>query len=105
MMTNNQNVKSRHLGFMIMGLFLVGLAVGLAIDLLQDFVYPARTEPTQLKKRELALRGDLELERAVQALKDCILRGEPIYSEDFTRHMEEVDRVALRYRSSGALDQ
>ncbi len=105
MVTNKQNVKSRHVGFMVMGLFFVGLAVGLAIDLLQDFVSPARTQPTQLQKRELALWGDLELERAVQALKDCILRGESIYSEDFTRHMGEVDRIALKYRSWGALDQ
>jgi len=34
----------------------------------------------------------------VQALKDCILRGEPC-TADFTRHMEEVDRsLFVRHR-------
>jgi hypothetical protein len=101
----SQNLKSLQFRCMAAGLLLAGLAGGLTIDILRDFMYPERAQPRQLEKRELALRGDLELERAVQALKDCILRGEPAYSEDFSRHMEEVDRAAFQYRAWGSLDQ
>jgi signal transduction histidine kinase len=101
----SQNLKSLQFRCMAVGLLLAGLTVGLAIDVFRDSLHPARAQPLLLEKRELALRGDLELERAVQALKDCILRGEPSYSEDFTRHMEEVDRAAFQYREGGRLDQ
>jgi hypothetical protein len=100
-----KKLRSRQFGFMVFGLLLTGLAAGLAIDVVRDFVHPERTQPRRLERRELALRGDLELERAVQALKDSILRGESVYTEDFTRHMEEVDRSAFLYRDGGALDQ
>jgi hypothetical protein len=101
----SQDLKSLQFRCMAAGLLLAGLAGGLTIDVLRDFMYPQRAQPRLLEKRELALRGDLELERAVQALKDCILRGELVYSEDFSRHMEEVDRAALQYRAWGSLDQ
>ena len=101
----HKKLRSRQFGFMAIGLLLTGLSAGLTIDFVRDFVYPERTQPRRLERRELALRGDLELERAVQALKDSILRGESVYTEDFTRHMEQVDRSAFLYRDGGALDQ
>ena len=101
----SQNLKSLKFRCMAVGLLLAGLTTGLAIDVFRDFLHPARAQPLLLEKRELALRGDLELERAVQALKDCILRGEASYSEDFTKHMEEVDRAAFQYREGGRLGQ
>jgi hypothetical protein len=81
------------------------MAGGLMIDVLRDILHPALAQPLLLEKREAALRGDLALERAVQALKDSILRGESAYSQDFATHMEEVDRAAFQYRTWGPLDQ
>lgn len=101
----DQKLKPLHFGYMSVGLLLAGLAAGLAIDVARDFMYPARVQPFQLEKRELALRGNLALERAVQDLKDSILRGDPAYSNDFSRHMEEVDRAAFQYRAEGTLDR
>jgi len=37
-MTNNQNVKSRHLGFILWDCFSWGLAFGLAIDLFRTLL-------------------------------------------------------------------
>jgi signal transduction histidine kinase len=102
---SNQRLHSLQFRLMAFGFLLAGLAAGLAIDVARDFMYPDRAQPLRLEKRELALRGNLELERAVQDLKDCILRGDFAYSEDFVRHMEEVDRTAALYRARGALDQ
>ena len=99
----SQDLKSLQSRYMVVGLLLAGLTIGLTIDVLRDFMHPARAQPWLLERRELALRGNLELERAVQALKDCILRGEPAYSEEFSRHMEEVDRAAFQYRAWGPL--
>jgi hypothetical protein len=82
-----QDLKSLQFRCMAVGLLLAGLAGGLTIDVLRDFMHPARAQSRLFEKRELALRGNLELERAVQALKDCILRGEPEYSDDFSRHL------------------
>ena len=83
----SQDLKSLQFRCMAVGLLLAGMAGGLMIDVLRDILHPARAQPLLLEKREAALRGDLALERAVQALKDSILRGESAYSEDFTRHM------------------
>jgi signal transduction histidine kinase len=99
-----QKLKLRHPGFALLGLFLAGLTVGLTVDLARDMVHPARARTAQLQKLEIALQGDLELERAVQALKDCILRGDAAYSEDFVRHLHRIDQAVLTYRSSGPLD-
>ena len=101
----SQDPKSLQFRCMAVGLLVAGLTIGLTIDVLRDFMHPARVRPLLLEKRELALRGDLELERAVQALKDSILRGELSYSEDFSRHMEEVDRAAFQYRAWGPFGQ
>jgi signal transduction histidine kinase len=101
----SQDLKSLQFRCMAVGLLLAGMAGGLMIDVLRDILHPARAQPLLLEKREAALRGDLALERAVQALKDSILRGESAYGEDFTRHMEEVDRAAFQYRTRGSLDQ
>ena len=101
----SQDPKSLQFRCMAVGLLVAGLTIGLTIDVLRDFMHPARMRPLLLEKRELALRGDLELERAVQALKDSILRGELSYSEDFSRHMEEVDRAAFQYRAWGPFGQ
>jgi hypothetical protein len=100
-----QKWKSRRVGFMLAGLVVVGLAVGLAIDLVQDYLHPARTRPTQVEKLEIALQGELELERSVQALKDCILRGDYAYSEDFVKHLDGIDRAVYMYRSHGVLGE
>jgi len=102
---DSQRLESLQFGFMAFGFLLAGLAGGLAIDVARDFIYPDRAEPQRMEKRQLALRGDLELERAVQDLKDSVLRGDSAYSEDFLRHMEEVDRASALYRASGVLDQ
>jgi len=100
----SQDLKSLQFRCMAIGLLLAGMAGGLMIDVLRDILHPARAQPQLLEKRELALRGNLALERAVQALKDSILRGESAYSEDFSRHMEEVERAAFQYRAWGPLD-
>jgi hypothetical protein len=99
-----QKLKFRRFGSMAVGLLLAGLTAGLSIDLVRDSMHPAAPQLSQMDKRQLALLGGLELERAVQAFKDCILRGDSAYSAEFNRHMEEVERAVLLYRASGTLN-
>jgi hypothetical protein len=99
-----QRVKFQRFGSMAIGLLLTGLTAGLSIDVVRDFIHPARAQPAQTDKHQLALWGGLELERAVQALKDCILRGDSAYSAEFDRHMEEVERAAFLYGATEPLD-
>lgn len=84
-----------------MALMTVGVFV--AIFLVGSFGPYGSAERGQLDKRQLALWGGLELERAVQALKDAILRGDPAYGADFDRHMQQVERATTLYRSRGPL--
>jgi hypothetical protein len=88
----------RRFGILAGGLLLAGIAVS-------TINWPDSANTSQQDKRQLALWGGLELERAVQALKDSILRGDSSYSDDFDRYMEEVERAVYQYRARGALDQ
>jgi hypothetical protein len=57
-----------------------------------------------LAKRDEATQGALELEKAVQAFKNAILRGESSYSTAFLVHMDGVDRAIDAYAGSGNLN-
>lgn len=55
-------------------------------------------------KREIAMQGALELERAVQDFKDCILRGDTIYNADFYKHLQAVEAATASYQAAGPLN-
>ena len=85
----------------IAALFLA-FAVGTAIDVARDFHRQSEVRQAASQKGQLALQGELELGRAVQDFKDCLLRGDPSYCEDFDRHIQAVDRTVTLYGAQGA---
>jgi hypothetical protein len=85
----------------IAALFLA-LAVGTGIDLAREFHRQNEVRQAASQKGQLALLGELELGHAVQDFKDCLLRGDTSYCEDFDRHIQAVDRTVTLYREQGA---
>ena len=66
---------------------LLALAIGTGIDLARDFHRQSDARQAEAQKRQLALLGELELGHAVQDFKDCLLRGDTSYCDDFDRHI------------------
>src|SRR5207253_9379386 len=54
-------------------------------------------QQAETQNRQLALLGEVELGHAVQDFKDCLLRDDTFYCEDFDRHIQAVDRTLSQY--------
>ena len=78
-------------------IFFLALAVGSGLDVARDFNRQNNRQQGESQKRQLALLGEVELGHAVQDFKDCLLRGDTSYCEDFDRHIRAVDRTVLQY--------
>jgi hypothetical protein len=81
---------------------LLALAIGTGIDVARDLHRQSDVRQAEAQKRQLALLGELELGHAVQAFKDCLLRGDNSYCDDFDRHIEAADRTVSLYDAQGA---
>ena len=79
--------------------FLLAIAAISGIDLGRDLHRQSAARQVQLQKRQLALLGQLELGRAVQDFKDCLLRATSSYCDDFYDHIQAVDRDVSLYRA------
>jgi hypothetical protein len=99
-MTKSGFLLSRGATAGIAALFLA-LATATGIDVGQDLRRQSEARHAESQKRQLALLGELELGHAVQDFKDCLLRGDPSYCEDFYGHMEAVDRTVSLYGAQG----
>jgi hypothetical protein len=99
--------QCRQPGLLTAGLFLLGLAAGLAVDVVHDFIHPEHAWQAQARKLELALRANLELEGAQEALRECILRGPSggLHRQDFARHLDGIYRDIFMYSSEGWFTQ
>jgi hypothetical protein len=82
---------------------LLALAIGTGIQVARDFSRQTDAWQTEAQKRQLALLGELELGRAVQDFKDCLLRDDASYCEDFDRHIRAADHTVSLYGAQGAL--
>jgi hypothetical protein len=82
---------------------LIALAIGTGIDVARDFHRQSDTRLAQAQKRQLALLGELELGHAVQDFKDCLLRDDTSYCDDFDRHIQAAERSVSLYSAQGAL--
>src|ERR1700730_13657271 len=80
----------------------LALALGTGIDVARDFDRQSDARQAESEKRQLALLGEVELGHAVQDFKDCLLRGDTSYCEDFDRHLQAVDRTVSAYDAQGA---
>jgi hypothetical protein len=80
----------------------LALAMGTGIDVARDFHRQNDVRQAESQKRQLALLGEVELGHAVQDFKDCLLRGDTSYCEDFDRHIQAVDRTVSLYGAQGA---
>jgi hypothetical protein len=83
-------------------LLLLALAIATAIDVARDYHRQSDALQAQAEKRQLALLGELELGHAVQDFKDCLLRNDTSYCDDFDRHIQAVDRTVSLYGAQGA---
>jgi signal transduction histidine kinase len=81
---------------------LLAIALIGGIDLGRDLHRQGAARQLQFQKRQLALLGQLELGRAVQDFKDCLLRAASPYCDDFYEHIQAVDRDASLYRAQSA---
>jgi hypothetical protein len=81
---------------------LLALAIGSGIHLVRDFDRQSDEWQAEAQKRQLALLGELELGRAVQDFKDCLLRDDTSYCDDFDRHIQAADRVVVLYGAQSA---
>ena len=75
----------------------LALAVGTGIDVARDFNRQKNLQQAETQNRQLALLGEVELGHAVQDFKDCLLRDDTFYCEDFDRHIQAVDRTLSQY--------
>jgi hypothetical protein len=82
---------------------LLALAIGTGIHVVRDFSRQTGVWQAEAQKRQLALLGELELGRAVQDFKDCLLRGDTSYCDDFDRHIRAADHTVSLYAAQGAL--
>jgi signal transduction histidine kinase len=83
-------------------LLLLTLAAGTGIDVARDYHRESEVRRTEAQKRQLALLGELELGHAVQAFKDCVLRGDTTYCDDFDRYIQAADRTVSLYGAESA---
>lgn len=81
---------------------LLAIAAISGIDLGRDLHRQSAARQAQVQKRQLALLGQLELGRAVQDFKDCLLRAASSYCDDFSDHIQAVDRDVSLYRAQSA---
>ena len=81
---------------------LLALAIGTGIDLARDFHRQSDARQAEAQKRQLALLGQVELGHAVQDFKDCLLRGDTSYCDDFDRHIQAADRTVALYGAEDA---
>ena len=81
---------------------LLALAIATVIDIARDYHRQSDALQAQAEKRQLALLGELELGHAVQDFKDCLLRDDTAYCDDFNRHIQAVDRTVSLYGAQGA---
>jgi signal transduction histidine kinase len=81
---------------------LLALAIAIGIDIVHDYHRQSDALQAQAEKRQLALLGELELGHAVQDFKDCLLRDDSSYCDDFDRHIQAVDRTVSLYGAQGA---
>jgi hypothetical protein len=81
---------------------LLVLAIATATDIARDYHRQSDALQAQAEKRQLALLGELELGHAVQDFKDCLLRDDTSYCDDFDRHIQAVDRTVSLYDAQGA---
>jgi len=80
---------------------LLALAIATGIDIARDYHRQSDALQAQAEKRQLALLGELELGHAVQDFKDCLLRDDTSYCDDFDRHIQAVDRTVSLYGTQG----
>jgi signal transduction histidine kinase len=80
---------------------LLALAVATGINVARDFRLQRDALHAQAQKRQLALLGELELGHAVQDFKDCLLRNDSSYCDDFDRHIQAADRTLSLYGAQG----
>jgi hypothetical protein len=80
----------------------LALAMSTALDVVRDFNRQSAIREAESRKRELALLGEVELGHAVQDFRDCLLRGDMSYCEDFEPHIQAVDRTVSLYAAQGA---
>jgi hypothetical protein len=81
---------------------LLALAIGTGIHVVRDFNRQSDVWQAEAQKRQLALLGELELGRAVQDFKDCLLRDDASYCDDFDRHIQAADRTVSLYGAQSA---
>jgi hypothetical protein len=84
-------------------LVLLALAIGTGIHVVRDFNRQSDVWQAEAQKRQLALLGELELGRAVQDFKDCLLRDDTSYCDDFDRHIQAADRTVSLYSAQSSL--
>ncbi|MEP6885872.1 MAG: hypothetical protein ABJC66_14085 [Gammaproteobacteria bacterium] len=82
---------------------MLALAIGTGIHVVRDFNRQSDVWQTESQKRQLALLGELELGHAVQDFKDCLLRDDTSYCDDFDRHIQAADRTVILYGAQGPL--
>ena len=80
---------------------LLALAIGTGIHVVRDFNRQSDLWQAEAQKRQIALLGELELGRAVQDFKDCLLRDDTSYCDDFDRHIQAADRAVFLYGAQG----
>ena len=85
----------------IVALLLLALAIVTGIDVARDLERQSDARQAEAQKRQLVLLGELELGHAVQDFKDCLLRGDTSYCDDFDRHIEAADRSLSLYGAQG----
>src|ERR1700722_438472 len=83
-------------------LVLLALAIGTGIRVVRDFNRQSDLWQAQAQKRQLALVGELELGRAVQDFKDCLLRDDSSYCDDFDRHIRAAGNTVTLYGAQSA---
>lgn len=81
---------------------LLAIAAISGIDFGRDLHRQGAARQVQFQKQQLALLGQLELGRAVQDFKDCLLRGASSYCDDFSDHIQAVDREVSLYSAKSA---
>jgi hypothetical protein len=82
---------------------LLALAIGTGIRVVHDFDRQSDVWQAEAEKRQLALLGQLELGRAVQDFKDCLLRDDTSYCDDFNRHIRAAGHTVVLYGAQSAL--
>jgi signal transduction histidine kinase len=82
---------------------LLALAIGTGIHVVRDFNRQSEAWQAEAQKRQLALLGELELGRAVQDFKDCLLRDDASYCDDFDRHIRAAYHTVSLYGAQSSL--